>query len=99
MSSVIQLVRIFGITGFSEFMCTTYCAERFLVAHQIDDEGGARDEEDLHEGVVERDVVHEQIEIPHTEDEKVQFLSFARETYRHVVSDSESNLRFIKLPL
>lgn len=45
----------------------TYCAEGFLVSHEVDDEGGGGDKEDLHEGVVEGDEVHEEVQVPHTE--------------------------------
>lgn len=54
------------------FTCdATYSAERFFVAHEVYDEGGGGYEEELHEGVVEGDEVHEQVQVPHAEDQQV----------------------------
>ena len=61
----------------------TYSAVWFLVAHEVDDERGGGDEEQFHEGVVQRDVVHEEVHVPHAKHEQVQLLSLARETYIH----------------
>ena len=45
----------------------TYCAEGLLVAHQVDYESCRCDEENLHQSVVQRDEVHEQVKVPDTE--------------------------------
>jgi hypothetical protein len=59
----------------------TYRAEWLLVAHEIDDEGGRGDEEDLHERVVQADEVHKEVQVPNAKDYQVQLLSLAREAY------------------
>ena len=53
-----------------------YGAEGLFVSHEVDDEAGRGDEEDLHERVIQGDEVHEQIEVPHAEDDEVEFLGF-----------------------
>jgi hypothetical protein len=58
----------------------TYRTVGLLVSHQVDYEGGGTDEEDLHEGVVQTDIVHEKVQVPHTEDDQIHFLSLARQT-------------------
>ena len=58
-----------------------YSAEGLLVSHQVDDEGCRGDKEDLHEGVVQTDVVHEEVHIPHAEDKQVELLGFTGKTY------------------
>jgi hypothetical protein len=55
----------------------TYRTVGLLVSHQVDYEGGGADKEDLHEGVVQTDVVHEKVQVPHTEDDQIHFLSLA----------------------
>jgi hypothetical protein len=56
---------------------STYCAEWFFISHKIDDEGSRGDEENFHKGIVERNVVHEEIKVTHTKHDQVQFLSLA----------------------
>lgn len=46
----------------------TYSAEGLLIPHQVNDEGCGRDEEDLHEGVVQGNEVHEEVQVAHAED-------------------------------
>ena len=62
----------------------TYGAVWLLVPHQVNDVGGGRNKEDLHAGVVHRDEVHEQIDVPHAEHQQVDLLSLARQTYTHM---------------
>eukprot|EP00354_Favella_ehrenbergii_P003926 CAMPEP_0170457202 /NCGR_PEP_ID=MMETSP0123-20130129/4576_1 /TAXON_ID=182087 /ORGANISM="Favella ehrenbergii, Strain Fehren 1" /LENGTH=184 /DNA_ID=CAMNT_0010720923 /DNA_START=394 /DNA_END=947 /DNA_ORIENTATION=+ len=38
-------------------------AKRYLILHQVDEEGGGTNEENLHEGVVDRDEVEEKIAV------------------------------------
>lgn len=45
----------------------TYRTERLPIAHEVDHEGSGRYEEELHQGVVEGDEVHEQVEVAQTE--------------------------------
>lgn len=50
-------------------MIETYSAVWFLVSHQIDGEGSSTDEEDFHAGVVERNEVHEEVQVSYAKDE------------------------------
>ncbi len=59
----------------------SYSAEGFLIPHEVDDESGGADEENLHHRVIEGDEVHEQIQVPHAEHDQVQFLSLTRQSY------------------
>ncbi len=45
----------------------TYSTEGLLVAHEVDHEGSGSDEEDLHEGVVQGNEVHEEVHVAQTE--------------------------------
>ncbi len=47
---------------------STYSAERLLIPHQVNDKGSGRDEEDLHECVVQGNEVHEEVQVAHAED-------------------------------
>lgn len=49
-----------------------------VAAHVPDDGGGGADEDDLHDGVVERDVVGEEVEVPSDEHRQVQLLRLPR---------------------
>jgi hypothetical protein len=73
--------RSFVIPGGAGWVIT-YRTVGFLISHQVDYEGGGADEEDLHESVVQTDVVHEQVQVAHTEDDQIHFLSLARQTYK-----------------
>jgi len=55
----------------------TYSAEGLFVAHQVNDEGCRRNEENFHERVVQTYEVHEEIEISDAENNQVQFLCLA----------------------
>ena len=46
--------------------------------HQIDSSGSAPDEEDLHDGVVERDEAGEEVQVPGDEHHQEQYLRFPR---------------------
>ena len=50
-------------------------AERHLKLHEVDGQAGGCDEEDLHEGVVHGDEVHEQVRVAHQEHKQVDLLS------------------------
>lgn len=56
----------------------TYSAEGLLIAHEVDYEGGRRYEEELHERIVQGNVVHKQIQVSDAENNQIEFLSFAR---------------------
>jgi hypothetical protein len=73
----------------------TYGAEGFLVAHEVDDEGGRGDEEDLHEGVVQRDEVHEEVEVPHAKYQQVQLLSLTRKTYKSKHENGQASISLL----
>lgn len=45
----------------------SYSAERFFIAHQVNDEGRRRNEEYFHERVVQTNEVHEEVEISDAE--------------------------------
>ena len=53
----------------------TYSTVWLLESDHEDYESGSRDEEDLHEGVIEWNIVHEQVSISHAENNQVNFLS------------------------
>ena len=59
----------------------TYRAIWFLESHEVHDQSGRPNEENLHKGVVDADKVHEKVHVSHAENNKVDFLSFNRETY------------------
>ena len=69
------------ISELSQSSGFTYCAVGLLKAHEVDDECSGGDEEDLHEGVVQRDVVHEEIEVANAKHDQVHLLRFARQAY------------------
>lgn len=56
---------------------TTYGAVWFLESHSVDNESTGTDEENLHAGVIERYVVHEEINISHAEYNQKDLLSLA----------------------
>mmetsp|Transcript_63016 Transcript_63016/g.133002 ORF Transcript_63016/g.133002 Transcript_63016/m.133002 type:complete len:229 (-) Transcript_63016:165-851(-) len=60
-----------------------------LVSHQVDQKYGGRDEDDLHDGVVERHIAPEEVEIPAAEDQCVHFL--------HSAGDSDAALASLDL--
>lgn len=45
----------------------TYSTIRFLISHEVYSECSRRDKEDLHARVIQRDEIHEQVEIPNAE--------------------------------
>ena len=49
-------------------------AEGHLVLHEVDDQGRRRDEEDLHQRIVDAHEVPEQVRVPDKEDDKVDLL-------------------------
>lgn len=59
----------------------TYCAVWFLESHQEYNKCCGWDEEDLHEGIVQWDIVHEEVHISKAENQEVDFLCLTRETY------------------
>lgn len=62
---------------FPSIIPATYRTEGLLEFHQVNDKGCGADEEDLHEGVVETDEIHEEVQISHTEHDQIQLLSLA----------------------
>ena len=60
----------------------TYLAIWLFESHSVDNESTWTDEENFHAGVVKGYVIHEEINVSHTEDNKENLLSFARKTYR-----------------
>ena len=69
-----------------------YSAVGFLVLHKVNDVGSRRDVEYLHERVVQRDEVHEQIQVPHAEHQQVDFLGLGRQTYKGL--DAYDNITY-----
>ena len=59
-----------------------------LVLHEVENEGGGGDEKDLHEGVVDRDKVHEEVNVADEEDYQVDFLRLGRQTYAREERDT-----------
>ena len=60
--------------------CVVGGAEGLLGSHKVNNQGSGGDEEDLHEGVVDADEVHEEVHVSHAEDQQIDFLGFTRET-------------------
>lgn len=60
--------------------CVVGGAEGLLGSHKVNNQGSGGDEEDLHEGVVDADEVHEEVHVSHAEDQQIDFLCFTRET-------------------
>lgn len=58
-------------------MIYTYGAEWFLESHEVNYKGSRTDEENLHTGVVHRDIIHEEVHVSKAEHDQVDFLSFA----------------------
>ena len=57
----------------------TYRAEWLPESHEIDDKSGRADEENLHQSVIQRDVIHEEIDVTHAKDDQVKLLRLTRE--------------------
>ena len=59
------------------FLIDTYRAEWFLKSHQVNNKCTTRNEKDFHKSVVQGNVIHEEIDVSHTENNQIYFLSFA----------------------
>ena len=59
---------------------STYRAVWFLKSHEVYYESSGCDEKDLHQSVIQRNVVHEEINVSHAEHYQVDLLSLAGQT-------------------
>ena len=59
------------------------CAEGDLVPHEVDKQGGGRDEENFHERVVDGHEVQEEVRVADKEHQKVDLLRLARQACNH----------------
>ena len=61
-------------------MSNTYLAVWFPKSHQVDNESCGGNEEQFHQRIVSRNIVHEEVNVSHAEYDQINLLCFARQT-------------------